>query len=67
MDVGTLRERIVDAMDLGGVLGSNLHESKEVLLEADDHLHPLNKVAVRFYEGRFVLVLSTANCEDRKD
>lgn len=58
MSVGALRECLINAMDLGGVFGSNLHESKEVLLSVDDQFWPLRKASVRFHEGRLVLVLS---------
>lgn len=35
LSIGALREAIIEAMDLGGAWGSNMHESKEVLVRLD--------------------------------
>jgi hypothetical protein len=55
--VGALREALIDAMDLGGAWGANLHESKDVVIQAGDQFWSLGQVAVSFRAGRSVLVL----------
>jgi hypothetical protein len=58
LSVGALRNVLVDALDHGGVLGENLHESKDVLLRVDGAYYPLARIGVAFVDGRIALVLT---------
>lgn len=62
--IGELREAIVEAMDLNGAFGVNLHESKDVLLRAGDVYRHLRQISVGFVNGRLVFILE-AGAEDR--
>jgi hypothetical protein len=55
--IGALREALISAMDLGGVAGNNLHESREALIEADGDYWRIDRFVVEFRNGRFVFVL----------
>jgi len=57
MSIAFLRESLVTFTDLNGAWGSNLHESREVLLRVHGHVFTLKQVAASFYEGRFVVML----------
>jgi hypothetical protein len=57
MSIGALREALTTFTDLGGAWGSNLRESKEVLLRVHGHVFSLKRVAASFHEGRFVVML----------
>lgn len=60
MDVGALKEAIIDATELNGVYGKNLSMTKEVLLRIGDYpekTYPLARVKISVIEGSFVMVL----------
>jgi hypothetical protein len=59
LSIGELVEQIKTFTDLGGMLGSNVSEDKEVLVEIPELgiSVPLRQVAVTFREGRFVMLL----------
>lgn len=70
MSVGALREAIINACDLEGAFGQNLHESKGVMLRVrpttdpvDDLVFPLQQVSVGFdaRTGSVVMYLSAAS------
>lgn len=56
--VGALKEAIVHFTELGGVLGANLSESKQVFLRVHGHEFRLSRVGVSVHEGVFVLILN---------
>jgi hypothetical protein len=66
MSIGALREAIVNATELGGVFGQNVHESKDVLLRVGDKSYPLSEVAVGFHAptGRFVMYLTAEEAKE---
>lgn len=55
--IGELREDLAQFTDLGGFLGQNMHESKEVLIRVGDRTLPVKQVAATFYDGAFVILL----------
>jgi hypothetical protein len=57
MNIGQLREALIDLMDLEGAWGTNLHESKEALIQVGDQCWALGRVKASFYAGRFVVIL----------
>jgi hypothetical protein len=57
LGIGGLREGLTYFTDLGGMLGSNLHESRKVLVRVHDHMFTLTQVSATFYQGRFVIIL----------
>jgi hypothetical protein len=57
LSAGALREALISAMDLGGACGANLHESKDVVIQAGDQFWSLAQVAVSFRGGRLILLL----------
>jgi hypothetical protein len=61
LSVGELREALIDAMDLGGVLGANLHESKKAVIQVKDDFWYVAVVKTCFRNGRFVLVLEAGD------
>ena len=63
LSAGALREALVDAMDLGGAWGENLHESKQFLLSVDGRYYPLAQASVAFVAGRFALVLTAGEAQ----
>lgn len=60
MSIGALREAIIEATELGGAWGGNMHESKPVMLRVNGQTFPLTTVSASFLSGRFVLVLDGA-------
>lgn len=60
MSIGALREAIINATELEGVFGQNIHESKDVLVRVGDQTYPLAEVSVGFdaSTGSFVMYLS---------
>ena len=65
--LGVLREALISVMDLGGAWGQNMHESKEVLIQAPDGTyHQVAQVAASFVAGRFVLTIKAGDPDDRQ-
>ena len=62
LSIGEMKEQVVTFTDLGGYLGQNVHESKEVWVDVPELeiRVPLRQVAVAFWEGRFVMLLPGA-------
>lgn len=58
--IGELREALTRFTDLGGFLGQNMHESKEVLLRVGENTFQIRDVAATFYNGSFVILLEAA-------
>jgi len=60
LSVGALREAIINATELEGAFGQNLHESKDVLVrDRDGGYFPLEQVSVGFVNGAFVMILQS--------
>lgn len=57
LSVGALREAIINATELNGAYGKNLHESRAVILRVGGTYYSLAEVAVGFIDGSFCLIL----------
>lgn len=63
LSIGELREGIVNATELNGVFGHNVHESKKVLIRVGENTYPLSEVSVGFdgESGMFVMYLTAGD------
>lgn len=59
MSIGALKEGIINATELEGVFGQNVHESKDVVLRIDGKYYPLSQVSIGFlsHTGQFAMFL----------
>jgi hypothetical protein len=63
MSIGSLREALVSFAELGGAWGSNVHESKRVLLDVHGEVWESARVRVSFRYGRIVLLIEAGQRE----
>lgn len=58
--IGEVKEKIIEATELDGAFGQNMHESKEVVIRTPEGIYSIDEVLVTAIAGKFVMMLDTS-------